>query len=90
MASSEGSQACDNPVVLLTSLGQDLLPEFPAGSTANSLPEDEAEDEADDIGSSNVDVVERGEGSSKTSDDLLDKERLMKKDCRVGRCDGFT
>ena len=55
-----------------------------------SPAEDEAEDEADDIGSSNVDVVERGEGSSKTSDDLLDKERLMKKDCRVGRCDGFT
>jgi hypothetical protein len=55
-----------------------------------SPAEDEAEDEADDIGSSNVDVVERGEGSSKTSDDLLDKERLLKKDCRVGRCDGFT
>jgi len=55
-----------------------------------SPAEDEAEAEADDIGSSNVDVVERGEGSSKTSDDLLDKERLMKKDCRVGRCDGFT
>ena len=54
-----------------------------------SPAEDEAEDEADDIGSSNVDVVERGEGSSKTSDDLLDEERLLKKDCR-DRCDGFT